>query len=89
MNMSDLIKSVAADVELSEAKAKAVLARTFSMIGDAAAKGEDVTVPGFGKFTVKNRPEREGRNPSTGKAMTIKASRSVSFKAAKGLKDKM
>ena len=89
MNMSDLIKTVAKEADISEAKTKDVATRLFGAIGDAAAKGEDVAIPQFGKFTVKDRPAREGRNPATGQKMQIKASRAVSFKAAKGLKDKM
>lgn len=53
------------------------------------AKGEDVSVPGFGKFAVKDRPERQGRNPATGETMTIAASRKLSFTAAKELKNKL
>lgn len=89
MNMSDLIKTVAKEADISEAKAKDVATSLFGAIGDAAAKGEDVAIPQFGKFTVKERAAREGRNPATGEKMQIKASRAVSFKAAKGLKDKM
>ena len=48
-----------------------------------------VSIAGFGKFAVKDRPERQGRNPSTGEAMTIAASKKVSFTPAKGLKDKL
>lgn len=89
MNMGDLIKAVAAEADVTEAKAKTVVSSLFGAIGDAAAKGEDVAIPQFGKFTVKDRPARQGRNPKTGEKMQIKASRAVSFKAAKGLKDKM
>ncbi|UVI39949.1 HU family DNA-binding protein [Qipengyuania spongiae] len=89
MNMSELIKTVAKEADLSEAKTKDVLMSAFDAIGDAASKGDDIAIPGFGKFSVKDRPERQGRNPATGEAMTIKASRSVGFKPAKGLKDKM
>ena len=89
MNMSELIKTVAKETDLSEAKTKEVVTAAFGAIGDAAAKGDEVAIPGFGKFTAKDRPEREGRNPATGEAMTTKASRSVGFKPAKGLKDKM
>ena len=89
MNISDLAKAVATSSDIGEAKAKAIISSVFDAIGDAAAEGEDVAIPNFGKFTVKDRPERQGRNPATGEAMTIKASRAVSFKAAKGLKDKM
>ncbi|TVV76918.1 HU family DNA-binding protein [Sphingomonas solaris] len=89
MNISELAKSVAAVIGTSEADAKKAVSAVFDQIADAAAKGEDVSIPGFGKFTVKDRPEREGRNPATGEAMTFVASRKLAFTAAKGLKDKL
>lgn len=89
MNMKDLITTVAKEADLSESKAKAMADSLFGAIGDAAARGEDIAIPNFGKFMVKERPEREGRNPATGEKLTIKASRAVTFRAAKGLKDKM
>jgi len=89
MNMNELAKAVAGATGTSETDAKASITAVFNQIGDAAAKGEEVSIAGFGKFSVKDRPEREGRNPSTGEAMTFAASRKVSFSAAKGLKDKL
>lgn len=89
MNMSELTKSVASSTGATETATKAMIAAVFDAIAASAAKGDDVAIPGFGKFTVKSRPEREGRNPATGEAMTIKASRKVSFAAAKGLKDRL
>ena len=50
-------------------------------------KGSDITLVGFGKFSVKDRPAREGRNPSTGATMQIAASKAVTFKVGKALKD--
>ena len=73
----------------TETATKAMIAAVFDAIAASAAEGDDVAIPGFGKFTVKSRPERQGRNPATGEAMTIKASRKVSFAAAKGLKDRL
>lgn len=89
MNIGELAKGVAAATSTSEASAKAAIAAVFDQIGNAAAKGEEVAIPGFGKFSVKDRPERQGRNPATGEAMTIVASKKVAFSAAKGLKDKL
>ena len=89
MNIGDLAKGVAGTTGTSEADAKKAVAAVFDQIAAAAAKGEEVTIPGFGKFAVKDRPEREGRNPSTGEAMTIAASKKVAFTAAKGLKEKL
>jgi DNA-binding protein HU-beta len=89
MNIGELAKGVAGTTGTSEAEAKAAIAAVFEQIAGAAAKGEEVSIAGFGKFSVKDRPERQGRNPSTGEAMTIAASKKVSFTPAKGLKDKL
>ncbi len=89
MNIGELAKGVAGTTGTSEAQAKAAIAAVFDQIAGAAAKGEEVSIAGFGKFSVKDRPERQGRNPSTGEAMTIAASKKVSFTPAKGLKDKL
>ena len=89
MNIGDLAKCVATATGSSEADAKKAITAVFDQIADAAAKGEEVSINGFGKFTVKDRPERQGRNPSNGEAITIAASKKVGFTAAKGLKDKL
>ncbi|GHH24964.1 integration host factor [Sphingomonas glacialis] len=89
MNIGELAKGVAGATGTSEAAAKAAITAVFEQIAGAVAKGEDISIAGFGKFSVKDRPERQGRNPSTGEAMTIAASKKVAFTAAKGLKDKL
>lgn len=89
MNATELAKNVAAATGTSEAIAKATIMAVFDQIAGAAAKGDEVAISGFGKFTVKDCPERQGRNPATGEAITISASKKVSFTAAKGLKDKL
>ena len=57
------------------------------MVSEELKKGEKVQLVGFGTFEVSERAAREGRNPATGEAMTIKASKSPKFKAGKALKD--
>jgi len=89
MNVSELAKGVAAATGTSDADARKAVTAVFDQIAGAAAKGEEVSIPGFGKFAVKDRPERQGRNPATGEAMTFAASKKVAFTAAKGLKDKL
>jgi DNA-binding protein HU-beta len=89
MNISELAKGVAASTGSTEADAKKAITAVFDQISDAAAKGEEVSIPGFGKFAVKDRPERDGRNPATGAAIKIAASKKVVFTGAKGLKDKL
>ena len=89
MNIGELAKGVATATGSSEADAKKAINAVFDQIAAAAGKGEEVSINGFGKFTVKDRPERQGRNPSNGEAITIAASKKVTFTAAKGLKDKL
>ncbi len=89
MNINELAKGVAKTTGSSEADAKAAIAAVFEQIAGAAAKGDEILIAGFGKFVVKDRPERQGRNPATGEPLTIAASKKVSFAPAKGLKDKL
>lgn len=89
MNITDLAKNVAAATNAKDVDVKTLIAATFDQIAQAAARNEEVSIPGFGKFSVKDRPERQGRNPATGETMTIAASKKVSFVAAKGLKDRL
>jgi len=89
MNNSELADVIAADHGLAKTDARKIVDAVFDTIGNAAAKGEEISLNGFGKFKVKDSPEREGRNPATGEAMTIKASKKLGFTAAKGVKDKL
>jgi len=87
MNKSDIVAKVAAETGMSQSALDMALGKVFSTISDSLSGGEDVAISGFGSFTVRSRAERQGRNPATGQPMTIKASKSVGFKAAKALKD--
>ena len=61
----------------------------FELMAEGLADGDKVAVPNFGTFQVSERPARTGRNPATGEAIQIAASKTVRFKAAKGLKDRL
>jgi len=88
MTISELIDQVAAsDAKLTKAQAKAIVDAVFGAMQAAAVKGEEVSVPGFGKFKVQSKPARTGRNPSTGATIQIAASKKVVFQPAKALKD--
>jgi DNA-binding protein HU-beta len=89
MNTAELADAVAAGHDLTKADAKKVVEAVFAAIADAAAKGEEISLNGFGKFKVKDTPAREGRNPATGAAMQIAASRKLAFTPAKAIKDKL
>jgi DNA-binding protein HU-beta len=89
MNNNDLADALAAGHGLTKADARKLVDGVFSAIADAASKGEDVSLNGFGKFKVKATPAREGRNPATGAAMQIAASKKLTFAPAKAVKDKL
>lgn len=89
MNNSDLAERLSTEYGLSKADARKMVDTVFAAIGDAAAKGEEVALNGFGKFRVKASPAREGRNPATGEPMMIKASKKLGFTPAKAVKDKL
>lgn len=86
---SDIADKIAADNGLTKAQAKAVVDGVFKALTDAAKKGDEVNVAGFGKFKVKATPAREGRNPANGEKIKIAASKKLTFAAAKALKDAM
>jgi len=89
MNTSDIADQIASTNGLTKADAKKIVDGVFAAITDAAAKGDEISIPGFGKFKVKNSPERDGRNPATGAPMKIAASRKLGFSVAKAVKDKL
>lgn len=89
MNNSDLADAIASAHSMTKADARKLVDGVLEAIADAASKGEEISLNGFGKFKVKDSPEREGRNPATGEAMTIKASKKLGFAPAKALKDKL
>ena len=87
MNKNDLIAAVAVSSGLSKADAGKATAAVFDVIADALKNGGEVRLTGFGGFSVANRAGRLGRNPSTGAAIQIPASRRPRFKAGKVLKN--
>jgi DNA-binding protein HU-beta len=89
MNTADLVDAVAADHGLTKSETRSIVDTIFAVIGDAAAKGQEVALPTFGKFRVKAMPARAGRHPRTGEPMRIDASKKIAFAPAKSLKDKV
>lgn len=89
MNTADLVGTVATAANLTKADARKVVDAVFAAITDAAAKGEEISLNAFGKFKVKESAAREGRNPATGEAIQIAASRKLAFTPGKVVKDKL
>ena len=87
MNKTELIDAIAAAADLPKASAGRALDAVVDSITETLAKGDQVSLVGFGTFAVKHRAAREGRNPQTGATIQIKASNVPGFKAGKALKD--
>ena len=87
MNKGDLIDMIAESADISKAAATRALDTVFNGITEALKKGDQVTLVGFGTFQVRDRAARTGRNPKTGEAIQIAASKNPAFKAGKALKD--
>ena len=86
MNKNDLVAAVAGSSRLSKADAAKAVDGVFDSITSALRSGSEVRLVGFGTFSVANRKATIGRNPRTGEAIQIPASRQPKFKAGKGLK---
>ncbi len=80
MNKAQLVEAMASNAGISKADAKNALDAFISTTSDALKKGDRVALVGFGSFSVSKRAERKGRNPQTGKEITIKAKNVVKFK---------
>jgi DNA-binding protein HU-beta len=87
MNKKELIANIAELVELSTQESERAVNAFTDAISQELAKGGSVSLIGFGTFQIKERAERTGRNPQTGEAITIAASKTPGFKAGKTLKD--
>ena len=87
MNKNDLIAVVSDKTGMSKAGAGQAVDATFDAITDALIACDEVKIIVFGNFVVTQRASSMGRNPRTGEAIKIAASKSPKFKAGKGLKD--
>ena len=87
MNKTELIAAVAEKAELSKKDAEKAVKALTEAVAEELKKGGKVQLVGFGTFEVSERAAREGRNPQTGAAMKIAASKMPKFKASKALKD--
>lgn len=87
MNRMELVAAIAEQTELSKKDVEKALKAFTDVVTDELKKGSKIQLVGFGTFEVSERAAREGRNPQTGKTMTIAASKAPKFKAGKALKD--
>src|ERR1700750_3348330 len=87
ITLKHLAAAIAEDQELSKKQAEAILTDVVSRITKHLKKGERIRIVGLGILHVRKRSARLGRNPATGEAIQIKASKKVAFRAAKELKE--
>lgn len=84
---ADIVERVAGEADIIGQVARAVVDAVPLAMGEALARGKDVVVTGFGRFSRKNRSVREDRNLRTGEPVAIPASTTASFRASKALKE--
>ena len=82
-----MIDVIAEEAQISKAAASRAMDAVINAVTRSLANGEQVTLVGFGTFSVRERAARVGRNPQTGEAVQIKAAKVPGFKAGKALKD--
>lgn len=87
MKKTELVAAVAAKCEMSKKDADAAVSAVVEAISESLAKGESVQLVGFGTFEVRERSEKQCRNPRTGETMMVAATKVPAFKAGKALKD--
>ncbi|WP_315900099.1 nucleoid-associated protein HU-beta [Ferrimonas balearica] len=87
MNKSQLIDQIASGADISKAAAGRALDSFIDAITTSLKDGDKISLVGFGTFEVRERAERTGRNPQTGKEIKIAAAKIPAFKAGKALKD--
>jgi len=87
MNKSELIDAIAKDAEITKAAAKKALESFISNVSSTLENNGKVSLVGFGTFSVAERAERQGINPSTKKPITIAAKKVAKFKAGSELSD--
>jgi len=89
MNKAELVNEVSGEVGLSKRETRKVVDAIIETIGDTLAKGEKVTLVGFGTFRVRSRKARRGVNPQTGESIQIPAKKVPKFTAGKTLREKV
>ncbi len=87
MNKTELVEAIAKKADISKKDAEAALKAFTDTVGAQLKKGDKIQLVGFGTFEVSKRAARTGKNPQTGEAIKIAASKSPKFKAGKALKD--
>ena len=84
-----IVETIQNELDIPKKKSTELVETVIEIIKRTLESGDDLMISGFGKFSVKEKKPRKGRNPSTGKDMMLDARRVVTFKCAGGLRDKV
>lgn len=87
MTKAELVARVAKKTKASQAQTGRMIDAAFGEVRALLGKGDSIAFTGFGSFSVVKRAKRKGRNPRTGKEMTINATKAARFRPGKGLKE--
>ena len=86
---ADIVESIRSELDIPKSSCAEMVEILFDMMKSTLVSGEDVMISGFGKFSVKNKRERRGRNPATGEDMILPPRKVVTFKCSGKLRDKV
>lgn len=89
MTKNELAEKIAQRADLGAGQAREVVEAVIDAVSDELASGGEVSLAGFGKFSVSKRAARQGRNPATGETINIAASNGAKFSAASALKKRL
>ena len=89
MTKNELAERVAERTGMATSQARNAVETVVDVVSDELARGGEVAIAGFGKFSVSHRAARQGRNPSTGQTIQIPASKAAKFSAASALKKRV
>ena len=89
LTKDQLVQSIHEGLQLPKTKATELVELTLEIMKQTLGSGEDVLISGFGKFCVKNKNRRRGRNPATGEDMLLESRRVVTFKCSPVLRDRI
>ena len=87
LTKAKLVETIKEQTGFSMNRSSEIVETTLEIIKRSLATGEDVLISGFGKFCVKEKKERKGRNPATGKAMMLEQRKVVTFRCSGKLRD--
>jgi len=89
LTKSHLVQSINKCTGIGKAQSRRMIENLFEILKENLANGEDVLISGFGKFCVRAKDERRGRNPATGEDLMLGSRKVVTFKCSGGLRDKI